>query len=609
MSSSDCAVEGFHNLSQYVEAHYEELGRDIFFFLSPIEERLRSLHDRDEAHGGIDPLAFRYEPDGTLDAEHFDKARRTTNAPRVFPTFVAPEVLNGASNSTTADCYSLGLIIRRILKGTITPQAVGSATQGENRHLARQSAIEAAVNKCLRANPSERFNTVAELANALRNTSVAELTPSPAQAAPAAAENRSAKSRQSRNLQLPNGSVGKQWSYNLREAFPKDAGEITHVDLMSAIPGLEVDASSMSLRGTPTTAGEFEIELVGNVATADESSAVRRIVSLTINPDPMSLWQEKPSNPEGKFAKPDAAKQFLPTSALLVIAASLRGRSHAHEGKYREDDFSLGFMETTGWHLFVVADGAGSAELSRRGSQIACERTRDVLTQRLSVDSDLDGALQKLKPAEAPGDLEKLKKISFNHLVAAAYQAFVTIKREADEQGHPIRDFATTYIVVIAKRAQSGWFFASFSIGDGGAGIFISKDELLPLTTPDSGEFAGQTMFLTMPRIFTKSEHLLARTHVHFCRKFEFVALMTDGITDPIFKNDSNFLSGNAWSSWYEGLRAANDFAAPDPSETLLASLGFFSVGNHDDRTLVLGLPRCEIATEVDTPSAGNEPR
>lgn len=56
-----------------------------------------------------------------------------------------------------------------------------------------------------------------------------------------------------------------------------------------------------------------------------------------------------------------------------IVAASKRGRSHAHEGKARDDDFNIYHNDSNGWYIIAVADGAGSAKYSRKGSAVACE--------------------------------------------------------------------------------------------------------------------------------------------------------------------------------------------------------------------------------------------
>jgi serine/threonine protein phosphatase PrpC len=313
-----------------------------------------------------------------------------------------------------------------------------------------------------------------------------------------------------------------------------------------------------------------------------------------VNPDPRSLWKNLPSDATGVFAKPDAAKIYLATPYLSAIAASLRGRSHAHEGKYREDDFGLRYIDTTGWHILISADGAGSAKFSRKGSQLACQTALTEITKRLeSPENPLNAAFAKLGTAPEGHDLETLRKLSYNILIPGAYEAFTAIHKQSKESQATPRDFATTFICVITRRFADRWFLASFSVGDGGAGAVLEDGRVLTLTAPDSGDFAGQTVFLTMQQVFEDSEALLARTKAYFCPSFKFLAVMSDGITDPIFQNDAAFASDTGWDKFRHQLEGVIDlkFLAPGMEDALLDWLSFPSPGNHDDRTLLIAVP------------------
>jgi serine/threonine protein phosphatase PrpC len=355
------------------------------------------------------------------------------------------------------------------------------------------------------------------------------------------------------------------------------------------------DEVESTVFGTPTTAGD--VKLVLNYRLSDTQPgrpSLTHTVCLTVNPDPSSLWKNLPSDASGAFAKSDWDKASIVTPHLTAFAASLRGRSHAHEGKYRDDDFGMQLVEGTSWHIFIAADGAGSAKFSRRGSQIACKTALAELDRNLSSSNALDAALAKLGTDAGDGELEKLRRVSANLLMPAAYKAFSAIHQQAKESQATLRDFATTFIAVIGRQVSGCWFFAAFAIGDGGAGLLLSDGRVQLLTQPDSGDFAGQTVFLTMQQVFSDSEALLARTHAVFCEDFKFLAVMTDGITDPIFQSDTNFASAAAWELWRNELAKVVSLDAPVPGteDSLLSYLKFPSPGNHDDRTLVIAVPK-----------------
>ncbi len=394
------------------------------------------------------------------------------------------------------------------------------------------------------------------------------------------------------NERLPNASVGKPYSQNLNGLFGENSKHIVELSLnLPADSGLEFDAPNANLHGTPTTSGEKQIALTFRVGN---QAAQTHTLALTVNPDPSSLWKNLPSDANGAFAKPDTAKAFLATPHLNAIVASLRGRSHAHEGKYREDDFGLKYIEATGWHILISADGAGYAKFSRKGSQLACQTAVAEITEKLgSPENPLDLALAKLGTDAEPGELETLRKLSFNVLMRAAYEGVTLINKQAKESQATLRDFATTFICVIARKLTDRWFIASFAVGDGGAGAVLEDGSVLTLTAPDSGDFAGQTVFLTMPQVFADSEKLLARAQAVFCPNFKFLAAMSDGITDPIFQNDATFASDAGWEKFRQQLAAVinPEALAPGMEDALLDWLNFPSPGNHDDRTLLIAAP------------------
>jgi serine/threonine protein phosphatase PrpC len=393
---------------------------------------------------------------------------------------------------------------------------------------------------------------------------------------------------------LPNASVGKPYRQSIREVLGSNADNVGRIALsVPAGSGLIFDDANQILQGTPEKPGELQLTLDNYPAHgAAEQSARKHLLVLTINPNPESLWKNVKSDQAGLFAKPDEEERWMETPELMALAASLRGRSHAHEGKYRDDDFAMAYVET-GWHIFVVADGAGSAKYSRRGSQIACGTATEVLKNKLATENQLDAALEKFASSNTEDHLEKLRKIACNLLVQPAYEAFMKIRQEAEYQQATLRDFATTFILVIAKKLRKRWFVASFAIGDGGAGAMLSAERVKLLTRPDSGEFAGQTVFLTTPQLFKDTEALLSRTQTAFFDEFKLLAVMTDGITDPIFESDAKFGSATAWESWRQGLSKEMNLEEPEPEmgQALLDYLHFPSPGNHDDRTLIVAVP------------------
>ncbi len=351
--------------------------------------------------------------------------------------------------------------------------------------------------------------------------------------------------------------------------------------------GLAYDETAGHLRGTPSVPGDFVIRFSGliNGRRADITA------NLAVIPDPKTLWKNIPSNPDGAFPKPDEDFGII-DSELFCVAASKRGRSHARDGGYRDDDFGL--LAINGWHIAAVADGAGSAKLSRRGSKVAVDSVLADLPALLSEHMDavrlgpiISGHVQGR--AEATG---QIRNMLYQSVATAAFQAAKAIEDESNALGEKASALSTTLIVCIARKFADGWFFAGFSVGDGGAAVIdVDDGDLSTLTLPDSGEFAGQTRFLHRSEFAGGFDEIAKR--IFFCvrPKFTAMALMTDGISDPKLPTDTVFADAGKWTEfWRDDLAKSVNFSRDNPElrAQLLAWLDFWSPGNHDDRTLAV---------------------
>lgn len=109
------------------------------------------------------------------------------------------------------------------------------------------------------------------------------------------------------------------------------------------------------------------------------------------------------------------------------------------------------------------------------------------------------------------------------------------------------------------------------------------------LGTPDGGEYAGQTRFLTMKEIFTP-ESIMSRLKYSIEEDFSALLLMTDGISDPFFETDANLNKVEKWNELWDNIKSEVDLT-DDNTESqyqLLKWLNFWSPGNHDDRTIAI---------------------
>jgi hypothetical protein len=82
----------------------------------------------------------------------------------------------------------------------------------------------------------------------------------------------------------------------------------------------------------------------------------------------------------------------------------------------------------------------------------------------------------------------------------------------------------------------------------------------------------------------------LNRVAIEVVDDFTAVALMSDGVSDPMFQTDYNMGQLEKWDDLWEQLNEAVDFSPENPNaaDQLLEWLNFWSTGDHDDRSIVI---------------------
>jgi serine/threonine protein phosphatase PrpC len=354
-------------------------------------------------------------------------------------------------------------------------------------------------------------------------------------------------------------------------------------------PGLHIDTMKGRITGTPMKAGTVEIELI---LKSEIGRVKKQKINFAVIPDPKSLWKDLPSKVDGPFWKMPLHSECI-VADLQMLAASRRGRSHAHEGTNRDDDFALMSLGHGNWHIAAVADGAGASKYSRRASQIAVNHSLLRLPHLLAEKVDkLLPLIPKDFTSWEPASKKSFHDALYGSLAAAAFESGKRIRDEFTSAEATQRDFYTTLLIVVVKKFNDGWIIGSFSVGDGGIGIYRKpQNELIRMSHADGGAFAGETIFLTTEEL-AKPE-TFKRVKFAFVRDFTAIVLMTDGVTDPYFPADNDLDDLDRWNRFWESLTTECNLDIDNKSSgtELINWLDFYMQGQNDDRTLAILRP------------------
>lgn len=358
------------------------------------------------------------------------------------------------------------------------------------------------------------------------------------------------------------------------------------------VSGLDLAGLSFegnSIKGTPFESDTYDLK-IEFFHILDEENIESKKAQLFVNADPKDLWKNIPSDTEAPFHKADETKFKADFSDKKIVVASKRGRSHAHEGKFRDDDFAVDELPDS-WNIVSVSDGAGSAQLARYGSELATQSINNYFKNK-QILSELDIHLNEI--FNLKNNNSEAKQNIIKILYEGVSETFKTLKDKAEEHLVTLKDLHSTLIFALVKKFDFGYIILSFGVGDCPINL-INEDfsEVQLLNTMDVGEFGGGTRFITMNEIFDDS--ISSRFKITHAKEFSKLVLMTDGIYDPKFITENKLEDIESWKVFFEDLNGNNedeakvDFQNDEQiDEQLLSWMDFWSKGNHDDRTLAV---------------------
>lgn len=202
-------------------------------------------------------------------------------------------------------------------------------------------------------------------------------------------------------------------------------------------------------------------------------------------------------------------KDTPPAELWRVIAVSETGAGHLRSAKPCQDAHAFLGIDPD-WVVIAVADGAGSAPQSEVGARAAVGGAVHQLAKLLR------GHLESRAPDSQNLDPPTLQTMLALTLIAAR----VGVEFEAQIRSVPPRELACTLMVALLGPT----LVAASGVGDGGIVVELAGGRLQTLLRPDTGEYEGETTFLTSPGAVERAHFAALPEPV------ESLAAFTDGL-------------------------------------------------------------------------------
>lgn len=321
-------------------------------------------------------------------------------------------------------------------------------------------------------------------------------------------------------------------------------------------PLQEKTAISQQLPVAQPDAGKPE-PCVQEQDAADETQNKEReeLSNRQITDHTSGLWKYLPIPSDEPEPAPEYLQCCMDFPGGQVIAARVRGKKHKHEGSNCDDWYEIANVDDI--TFIAVSDGAGSKKFSRIGARVSCKTAvgylvnsytklasevpeiRDYLKQELTstICMNACGKIAELIQKAVIQAREAVEAALYSRAGDLAYSKL--LKRNLD-----LSDLSGTLLVaaiIPLNKETKEHLIVTCQVGDG---MIVSLNSKGPFQTsvkllgvPDSGDFSGETEFLTAPQM-KNIDALQKRTKLSRGIT-DTVMLMSDGVADDYFPNET----------------------------------------------------------------------
>ena len=246
-------------------------------------------------------------------------------------------------------------------------------------------------------------------------------------------------------------------------------------------------------------------------------------------------------------------------STISVYSASVAGTSHLRRGIERQD--RVCHRTQSGFLVSAVSDGAGSARNSALGAAVTTSRAVTFATWRLL---DLAG------PPSA-GDLEGILKKS----AASARQSLEALSCQT---GEVLGSYANTLLLAI----QTDTLLGAAQVGDGGIVISNEGGGFDCLTSPQRGEYANETTFITSRDGLEQLEVRVVEAQPRH------LAMFSDGLQNLVIENGTQQPFQPFFDNLFQWLERQSDREKVEGELASLLRSSRVTSKSDDDITLLL---------------------